>query len=363
MGLVSSCEAGLCDDGQELRIKKKGVVAALIEEEPPDPPLAGRWMSGRGNLHIVGVDAVQWRSGDVTRLKKRRRKGGGTEYLTELNGTNYTAYLTEEGKLQWSDGDVWTRDMRAPETGTYSAVTGALTLAVESAPGVMTQALHTAPTVFSHAIQAAPGVLVRASESFHGALIAPIVASATSLAIKETPVSEAPEEDERPAPQHEDTRMSGQYKENIGMSPLPRYREEAQAFDGFSTAASTPIVKVPSGRSVGIARGYASEGAGRPTPEYAVGSGPWLDTSGTATGNPYVNSNWAKQTPPQHFPQSPQSQQQQHYMPGSPRSLQGTLYAAPPLPGYSAAPLVPEAAPPGGPRPKRRVAPAFSANR
>mmetsp|Transcript_48420 Transcript_48420/g.122136 ORF Transcript_48420/g.122136 Transcript_48420/m.122136 type:complete len:358 (-) Transcript_48420:159-1232(-) len=118
------CNANGCDETE--------TELAGISTGADDPPLAGRWLSARGNLHVIGLDAVQWRSGDITKLKKTWTRHKGYEYATELNGTLYTAHMTPEGHLKWSDGDTWQRDTRGPETGTYAAVSDAFVRAGES---------------------------------------------------------------------------------------------------------------------------------------------------------------------------------------------------------------------------------------
>lgn len=104
-------------------------MSALSIEESHEPQLAGRWRTSSGKMHIIGIDAVLWQSGEITSLRKRRRYNGERrvmQYATELGGVMYTAHLSEDGQLHWSDGDIWMRDDRGPETGTYAAVSGLL---------------------------------------------------------------------------------------------------------------------------------------------------------------------------------------------------------------------------------------------
>lgn len=98
------------------------------ENPVEEQTITGRWKDIRGDVHIVGVDAVQWRNGVITKLRKRRRftgMGSTVEFLTQVNGTVYTGTLASDGKLLWSDGDAWVRDLREPETRTYSCISGA----------------------------------------------------------------------------------------------------------------------------------------------------------------------------------------------------------------------------------------------
>mmetsp|Transcript_56317 Transcript_56317/g.163338 ORF Transcript_56317/g.163338 Transcript_56317/m.163338 type:complete len:391 (-) Transcript_56317:291-1463(-) len=101
-------------------------------EEPVDPPIAGRWVSRRGQLHLIGVEMVVWHSGDISRFSKRRRVNGTVEYFTELHGQEITAKLNEDGDLVWCDGDLWKRDIRTVETGTYTAIQDVFSKAGES---------------------------------------------------------------------------------------------------------------------------------------------------------------------------------------------------------------------------------------
>jgi len=94
----------------------------LFLGDEPEIPVAGKWISARGVVHTLGVETVVWHSGDITRFSKRRRVDGSSEYWTEIDGKIYTARLNADGDLVWSDGDTWKRDMRSPETKTYSAI-------------------------------------------------------------------------------------------------------------------------------------------------------------------------------------------------------------------------------------------------
>mmetsp|Transcript_81376 Transcript_81376/g.214687 ORF Transcript_81376/g.214687 Transcript_81376/m.214687 type:complete len:333 (+) Transcript_81376:62-1060(+) len=85
--------------------------------------VCGRWISAQGGVHIIGLDYVQWQSGESSAIYQQRN---GQEHIVEINGQVMTSMLTTESRLQWSDGDVWTRDLRGPQTGTYAAISDTL---------------------------------------------------------------------------------------------------------------------------------------------------------------------------------------------------------------------------------------------
>jgi len=85
--------------------------------------VCGRWISAQGGVHVIGLDYVQWQSGESSAIYKQRN---GQEHIVEINGQVMTSTLTTESRLQWSDGDVWTRDLRGPQTGTYAAISETL---------------------------------------------------------------------------------------------------------------------------------------------------------------------------------------------------------------------------------------------
>lgn len=85
--------------------------------------VCGRWISSQGGVHVIGLDYVQWQAGESSAIYQQRR---GQEFIVEINGKVMTGTLTTESRLQWSDGDVWTRDLRGPQTGTYAAISETL---------------------------------------------------------------------------------------------------------------------------------------------------------------------------------------------------------------------------------------------
>merc|ERR1712046_335122 len=71
----------------------------------------GRWITGKGNVHIIGCEAIQWSNGDLSVIQVERRHGGKARCITEIKEERYTAELTPDDRLLWSDGDVWVRDV------------------------------------------------------------------------------------------------------------------------------------------------------------------------------------------------------------------------------------------------------------
>lgn len=136
-----------------------------FEQDPRDASqLAGRWVSARGNVHVIGIDVVQWRSGATSKLRTRRRWDGDVrivEYMTDLDGKTYTSRLTESGKLQWNDGDIWTRDQEGPQTATYAALAGVFGSAGET----LHEALVVTPGALAGAIIEGPVALATATFS------------------------------------------------------------------------------------------------------------------------------------------------------------------------------------------------------
>mmetsp|Transcript_6009 Transcript_6009/g.14329 ORF Transcript_6009/g.14329 Transcript_6009/m.14329 type:complete len:233 (+) Transcript_6009:62-760(+) len=87
-----------------------------------EPRFAGRWLTSKGNVHLIGLEAIQWSNGETSLLSTQKRYGSHPECQTELKGKRYTAELRPNGTLVWNDGDVWTRDTRVPGTRTYEAL-------------------------------------------------------------------------------------------------------------------------------------------------------------------------------------------------------------------------------------------------
>lgn len=47
--------------------------------------LAGRWVSGRGNIHFIGLEEIKWSSGDSTKWFRRKSPyDGQIDYCTEV---------------------------------------------------------------------------------------------------------------------------------------------------------------------------------------------------------------------------------------------------------------------------------------
>ncbi|CAK0836591.1 unnamed protein product [Prorocentrum cordatum] len=113
--------------------------APAEEAETPKPDqFAGIWLTGKGNSHLIGLDAIQWSDGVVTNVLKKKVKGVMT-LVTRREQTTYYAGLTPDGKLQWSDGDLWVRSQDTPMTGSYRGAGHAyeyLESAIQGVPGV-----------------------------------------------------------------------------------------------------------------------------------------------------------------------------------------------------------------------------------
>jgi hypothetical protein len=74
--------------------------------------IAGRWSSGKGYTHLIGVDTIQWSTGEISRYTLEDRMPwlrGQATCKIHLNGKILRAKFTADGKLEWSDGDIWTR--------------------------------------------------------------------------------------------------------------------------------------------------------------------------------------------------------------------------------------------------------------
>lgn len=154
MGAVCDAVASEICETDEVRVRGGQEVYEPAGPEIPEPPLPGRWLSARGNQHVIGLEAVQWASGENTPFRKvpqpRMRKGSAkkpTQWILELDGNRYTFQYNMDGNLVWSDGDVWTRDQRPPATGTYQAMTGVFARAGES----FHQTFEGTPTALSSA--------------------------------------------------------------------------------------------------------------------------------------------------------------------------------------------------------------------
>mmetsp|Transcript_37054 Transcript_37054/g.110639 ORF Transcript_37054/g.110639 Transcript_37054/m.110639 type:complete len:177 (+) Transcript_37054:46-576(+) len=103
-----------------------GSACTSCEEEPPGPrpdwsPFVGRWTSSKGNRHLVGLGGILWADGAITPLRVQQGwLGGGPTCWVNHRGTEYSGKLLGE-TLQWSDGDVWTRESAGMEPATETA--------------------------------------------------------------------------------------------------------------------------------------------------------------------------------------------------------------------------------------------------
>eukprot|EP00928_Gymnodinium_smaydae_P029717 TRINITY_DN22301_c0_g1_i1.p1 TRINITY_DN22301_c0_g1~~TRINITY_DN22301_c0_g1_i1.p1 ORF type:complete len:314 (-),score=60.83 TRINITY_DN22301_c0_g1_i1:388-1329(-) len=71
----------------------------------------GHWLTQSGYVQIIGVDRILWSSSDVEKVTFTTDKSGKRVCITSLAGRRYEGRMQPDGKLRWSDGDVWTRQL------------------------------------------------------------------------------------------------------------------------------------------------------------------------------------------------------------------------------------------------------------
>ena len=104
----------------------QGPTAAAMEPVPE--ACHGCWQSKYGDIYIAG-DSMIWPDGDCTKLI-----GGDGRISAVIRGATYHADLVE-GRLVWTDGDVWTRG-DAPRVGRSAPTRGKrATVAAPNADG------------------------------------------------------------------------------------------------------------------------------------------------------------------------------------------------------------------------------------
>lgn len=322
MGAV--CNVGLCDDEPELQVEEEE------EEPPPDPPMPGRWTSSRGNQHVIGVDVVQWASGEVTQLRKLQQRRSKkkkfrecSEWAIDMKGERFTVKFDNEGRLCWSDGDIWTRDMRAPETGTYAAVSGALVRATES----FHDALSATPGALSNVVSGTPDALSSAASyvtspltgfvgigSFGGSTAASPVGTAQEVKHVKFATPDSPSSQATMSPM-------GRTMSGSPVATMDERRANMQQATSPLPTMQAPLQTVHSGQLV---------------PTQVLAGGPY------GTPQPQYMHTLAQQ----------QSAPTQYQLPQQTPAPQVQMQAGPPV--------YPESLSPSGPRPKRRVAPSPS---
>lgn len=352
-GLCSAI--GICDEADELNCSRK-------EEVIPEPPLAGRWLSSRGKQHVIGLDAIQWASGETTPLRKlrqvRTQKGQPkrTEWAMDLKGNRYTAHVNEEGNLQWSDGDVWSRDFRAPETGTYAAVSGVLVKATES----FHEALSNTPVAFSSAASVVASPL---TSGWGGGKSA--AGSPSSGQVPGEVVEGVSQNDRQSA-------MDQAY--NGGPATLAQQQQRQVEFHvppqaapyGSGSAAAMPTQLVGGmqpGRPCDMPPGHAAvppQGAPQGSPQYLQHGVPQASQQPQQVHVPSgpLAAQQGQQPMPQHFTPAPQQRVQRDISPQVLPQAQLPMQATAQPMQQPGPPVFPEALSPEGPRPKRRVAPS-----
>ena len=90
--------------------------------ETDEPHFSGRWVTSKGNVHFIGLEAIQWSNGDVSPFVVQRHWGRLPTCATNVRGKTFTAELKPDDTLVWSDGDIWVRDTRKTETPTKELV-------------------------------------------------------------------------------------------------------------------------------------------------------------------------------------------------------------------------------------------------
>merc|ERR1712008_370553 len=94
----------------------------LPEEEGEEPRFAGRWVTSKGNVHLIGLESIQWSNGELSEFYAYKRWRKPPVCQTKMGGAKFTGELRPDDTLLWSDGDVWVRDTRAPGTKTYEVL-------------------------------------------------------------------------------------------------------------------------------------------------------------------------------------------------------------------------------------------------
>jgi len=83
-----------------------------------EPQFTGRWVTSKGNVHFIGLEAIQWSNGDVSQFHSQRRWGRPSTCTMQVRGKRVSGELRPDDTLAWSDGDIWLRDTRRAETRT-----------------------------------------------------------------------------------------------------------------------------------------------------------------------------------------------------------------------------------------------------
>jgi len=92
------------------------------EGEGEEPRFAGRWVTSKGNIHLIGLESIQWSNGEISEFYAYKRWRQSPVCQTKMGEARFTGELRPDDTLLWSDGDVWVRDTRAPGTKTYEVL-------------------------------------------------------------------------------------------------------------------------------------------------------------------------------------------------------------------------------------------------
>eukprot|EP00419_Tripos_fusus_P007503 CAMPEP_0172685866 /NCGR_PEP_ID=MMETSP1074-20121228/20543_1 /TAXON_ID=2916 /ORGANISM="Ceratium fusus, Strain PA161109" /LENGTH=231 /DNA_ID=CAMNT_0013505087 /DNA_START=90 /DNA_END=782 /DNA_ORIENTATION=+ len=79
-------------------------------EETDEPHFSGRWVTSKGNVHFIGLEAIQWSNGDMSDFASERRCGRRPTCSADVRGKRVTGELRPDDTLAWSDGDIWVRE-------------------------------------------------------------------------------------------------------------------------------------------------------------------------------------------------------------------------------------------------------------
>jgi len=221
--------------------------------------LAGRWVSSRGNVHVICSRYVRWQSGSCTPLAKRtvavvgegQHNDVATKYVTEMRGTIVEAVVRTGGQLEWSDGDIWERDLRPTETPMKVALRSATVSVSESLQSGVQIANSIGETVFPSEIFTS---VMAVADAINRTML-PIDTSAgvtkavdahappspnSSVRVTVAPVSPKPKLKPRSDPLFGQTLPSQTGQEDLRYRNLLTYDERSFATHGAEVEAITP---------------------------------------------------------------------------------------------------------------------------
>ncbi|CAK0872766.1 unnamed protein product [Prorocentrum cordatum] len=86
----------------------KSEVKVQMKQEVPSEaygPLDGRWITAGKQEFTIEGERITWDDGDVWKIEAI----GGSFFAVTAGGMKYFSAELDDGKLKWSDGDMWTR--------------------------------------------------------------------------------------------------------------------------------------------------------------------------------------------------------------------------------------------------------------